>query len=246
MTLLLKTKKFVAENIKPLFHDTRLRSIENLKLQKVLKRKNPYLFKAKAVTSAPEIVKQLLDAHLSSNEETLFGEFLESMAIFVCGQQFGGVKSTSEGIDLEFSRDGVRYAVSIKSGPNWANASQTSKMVLNFDRIKRVAGHRAQIVCVNGCCYGQDGAPAKEKGYLKLCGQDFWYLISDEQDMYQEIVEPLGYQARIRCDEFNEAYGRVLNKFTLGFIEDFCTRSGAIDWNKLLELNSGSKGGWQP
>lgn len=244
MTLLRKTKEFVAENIKPLFHDKRLSSIEKLQLKKILKRKNPYLFKAKAVTSAPDMVKQLLDAHLSSNEETLFGEFLESMAIFVCGQKFNGVKSTSEGIDLEFSRDNVRYAVSVKSGPNWGNSRQISKMISDFDRIKRIAGHRAQIVCVNGCCYGQDGSPNKGKGYLKLCGQDFWTLISNDPALYQEIVEPLGYQARLRCDEFNEAYGRVITRFTHSFTDDFCESDGAINWLKLLELNSASKGGW--
>ena len=244
--LIQKTQEFVADNIKPLFHDNRLRSIEKLKLRNVLKRKNPYLFKAKAVTSAPELVKQLLEAHLSSNEETLFGEFLESLAIFVCAQKYDGTKSLSEGIDLDFSRDGVRYAVSIKSGPKWANASQIAKMVTNFDRVKRVAGHRAQVVCVNGCCYGQDGKPEKEKGYLKLCGQDFWNLISGEPAMYQEIVEPLGYQARLRCDEFTEAYGRVLTLFTQSFTKEFCELDGSISWNKLLKLNSASKGKWQP
>jgi len=246
MTLLQKTKEFVAENIKPLFHDNRLRCIEKLQLKKVLQRKNPYLFKAKAVASAPEIVKQLLDAHLSSNEETLFGEFLESMAIFVCSQKYGGVKSISEGIDLDFTRDGVRYAVSIKSGPNWANSSQTKKMISNFDRVKHVAGHRAKVVCVNGCCYGKDNKPFKEKGYLKLCGQDFWHLISGELAMYTEIVEPLGHQARLRCDEFTEAYGRVLTRFTQDFTTEFCDATGAINWNKLLKLNSASKGEWQP
>lgn len=63
--------------------------------------------------------------------------------------------------------------------------------------------------------------------------------------MYQEIVEPLGHQAKIRCDEFNEAYGRVITRFTHTFTNDFCKLDGAIDWNKLLEVNSASKGGWQ-
>jgi hypothetical protein len=245
MTLLQKTKEFVAKNIKPQFHDKRLGSIEKLKLKSVLKRKNPYLFKAKAISSAPDMVKQLLDAHLSSNEETLFGEFLESMAIFVCAEKFNGMKSTSEGIDLEFLREDTRYAVSIKSGPNWGNSRQISKMISDFDRIKKIAGHRAKIICVNGCCYGQDKNPNKEKGYLKLCGQDFWYFISDEPTMYKEIVEPVGHQARTRCDEFNEAYGRVITNFTRDFTTDFCAPNGAIDWNKLLELNSASQSGWQ-
>lgn len=248
MTLLANAQSFVAEQIKPGFHDKRLASIEKLKLRSILKRKNPYLFRAKAVSAAPDLVKQLLDAHLSSNEETLFGEFLESMAIFVCQQVYGGMKSTSEGIDLEFTRTqcGTRYAVSIKNGPNWGNSRQISKMVSDFNRIKQIAGHRAHIVCVNGCCYGQDGTPHKEKGYLKLCGQDFWHLISNEPTLYQAIVEPLGHQARIRCDEFNDAYGRVLTRFTRDFTDLFCLPDGGIDWKKILELNSGSKGSWQP
>jgi len=246
LSLLRKPKQFVADNIKPGFHDKRLASLENLRLEKVLKRKNPYLFRAKAVTGAPDLVRQVLDAHLSSNEETLFGEFLESLAIFVCAEKFGGTKSTSEGIDLEFSHDSTRYAVSIKSGPHWGNSRQISKMVTDFDRIKRIAGHRASIVCVNGCCYGQDGTPHKEKGYLKLCGQDFWFLISGEHNMYKEVIEPLGFQARMRCDEFNEAYGRVLTRFTQNFTEHFCLEDGALDWDKLVELNSASKSNWQP
>lgn len=246
MSLLEKTKIYVSENIAPNFHDKRLASIKKLKLTQVLKRKNPYLFRAKAVSAAPDLVRQLLDAHLSSHEETLFGEFLESMAIFVCEEKFGGIKSTAEGIDLEFSRDGIRYAVSIKSGPNWGNSRQISKMVSDFDRIKRIAGHRAHIICVNGCCYGQDGTPLKIKGYLKLCGQDFWTLISGEVEMYKEIVQPLGYKASFCCDVFNEAYGKVLTLFTQSFTIDFCLADGSIDWNKVLELNSKSKSGWLP
>jgi len=249
MPLLQKTKRFVAENIKPDFHDKRLASIEKLKLQQVLKRKNPYLFRAKAVTSAPELVEQVLDAHLSSNEETLFGEFLESMAIFVCHEKFGGIKSASEGIDLEFSRDGQRYAVSVKSGPNWGNSRQIKKMISDFDRIRRIVRQRerADVVCVNGCCYGQDSSPNKETGnYLKLCGQDFWLLISDEAEMYKEIVEPLGFQAHQRCDQFKEAYGRVKNRFTREVIENFCTPNDALDWAKLIAFNSISKSQWKP
>lgn len=38
--------QYVEENIS-LFHEQRLRNLQELKLSKVLKRKNPYLFKAK-------------------------------------------------------------------------------------------------------------------------------------------------------------------------------------------------------
>ena len=55
MSLLKQAKQFVADNVKPGFHDPRLAKIEALKLRDVLQRKNPYLFRAKAVVSAPII-----------------------------------------------------------------------------------------------------------------------------------------------------------------------------------------------
>src|SRR5574341_449973 len=128
---------FVEQNIGD-FHQRREDSLRNLKLSKVLKRKNPYLFKAKNINDAHDLVKLLLDAHLSSQEETIFGEFLESLAIFVCGKVFNGRKSSAEGIDLEFERDGVLYIVSVKSGPNWGNSSQIKRMADNFRKARRI------------------------------------------------------------------------------------------------------------
>ncbi len=65
------------------FHQKRISSLDTLSLSKVLRRKNPYLFKAKYVLTAEQIVKGLVDAHISSNEETIFGDWLEGLAIFI-------------------------------------------------------------------------------------------------------------------------------------------------------------------
>jgi len=43
------------------FHQKRIQSLDGLKLAQVLKRKNPYLFKAKYVLTAEQIVKGLVD-----------------------------------------------------------------------------------------------------------------------------------------------------------------------------------------
>lgn len=229
----------MAENVGPRFHDKLLQGLISLKLADLLKRKNPYLFKAKAVHSAPELVKRLLDAHLSSREETIFGDFLEALAIHVCGEAFGGRKSSAEGIDLEFDRGGKRYIVSIKSGPNWANSQQIKRMQANFAQARRIAGRGVNVEAVNGCCYGKDAHPHKGT-HLKLCGQEFWALVSGKDDFYQQIVEPLGQDAKRRTEEFDEKYGAVINRFSQTFMREFCTSaSGAIDWSRLLEFNSG-------
>lgn len=230
---------FVEENIGE-FHERRADSLQSLKLTQVLKRKNPYLFKAKNINDAHDLVKLILDAHLSSQEETVFGEFLEKLAIFVCGKVFGGRKSSAEGIDLEFTRDNIFYVVSVKSGPNWGNSSQIKRMVDNFKQAKRIlrtGNNKANIQAVNGCCYGRENQPDKGD-YLKLCGQEFWEFISGNDRLFVDIVEPLGYRAKERNEEFYAEYSRILNLFTQEFMDDFCV-DGRIDWDKLVRFNSG-------
>lgn len=233
--------RFVEENIGE-FHKRRANSLQNLKLIQVLKRKNPYLFKAKNINDAHDLVKLILDAHLSSQEETLFGEFLERLAIFVCGRIFNGRKSSAEGIDLEFTRDGIFYIVSVKSGPNWGNSSQIKRMADNFKQAKRIlrtGNNKANIQAVNGCCYGQENQPDKGD-YIKLCGQEFWGFISGNDNLFVDIVEPLGYRAKERNEEFFSEYSRILNLFTREFMDSFCV-DGRIDWDKLVRFNSGKK-----
>ena len=41
-------------------------------------------------------------------------------------------------------------------------------------------------------------------------------------------------------DRFNEEWAKAKNRFAREFITDFCDADGSINWNKLLEFNSGS------
>ena len=231
-----KVNEYVEKHIDT-FHQKRADSLEKLKLADILKRKNPYLFKAKHILLAHDFVQQILDAHLQSQEETLFGDFLEKLAIFVSYELNGGIKSTNlTGIDLEFERAGVYYIVEIKSGPNWGNSSQILKMQQNFATAKAALAPK-KVVAINGCCYGKDQQPEKD-GYLKLCGQRFWEFLSEDPEFYTHIIEPIGYKAKEKNEAFSKTYGRILNLFTAAFVKDFCSDIGAIDWIKLLEFNS--------
>ncbi|MCS7323815.1 MAG: PmeII family type II restriction endonuclease [Thermoflexales bacterium] len=230
--------QFIEEQINT-FHQRRLESLSRLKLAKLLRRKNPYLLKAKNLEVASDLVKSLLDAHLIAQEETLFGDFLEKLAIFVCRLYFEGRKSDAEGIDLEFSRGGKFYIVSIKSGPHWGNAQQIKRMVDNFRNFREAKRNMSDenLVAVNGCCYGRD--LNENKGdYLKLCGQSFWELISGDREMYLRIIEPLGHRAKERNDAFYKEYAQLINRFTEEFMRDFCKENGAIDWQKLVAFSS--------
>ena len=236
-------EKYVEKHI-PEFHHNRIEKLKKLKLKAVLKRKNPYLFKVKNITTAGDFIKTILEAHLSSQEETLFGSFLEGLAIYTCNYVYHGKKSSAEGIDLEFENENTKYIVSIKSGPNWGNSSQIKKMKDNFRKAKRILGTNVtssiNVIAVNGCCYGKDNNPDKGE-YLKLCGQRFWAFISANENLYTEIIEPLGHKAKEKNDQFLEEYAKVLNKFSLEFMELFCDPSGKIHWEKVVEFNSSKK-----
>lgn len=231
--------QYVENNIAT-FHNKRIQSLDSLKLSQILKRKNPYLFKAKYILTSESIIKGLVDAHISSNEETIFGDWLEGLVIFINGKVYGGKKSGIKGVDLEFDNDNRRYIVNIKSGPNWGNSSQIAKMIDDFKsatKTLRTSNSRLNVVAVNGCCYGIDNSP--EKGdYLKYCGQRFWEFISGSTNHYTDIIEPLGHNAKERNDDFNKSYALMINKFTREFSKDFCKDSGEIDWNKLVQFNS--------
>ena len=195
-----------------------------------------------SINAASEYVKTILDAFLSSQEEGIFGGFLEELAVFICAQVYDGRKSAAVGIDLEFEKDNIRYIVSIKSGPNWGNSSQIAKMLDNFGKAKRILSTNtssANVVAVNGCCYGKDRVPNKGD-YFKLCGQRFWEFISGEDNLYTDIIEPLGHRAKEKNEQFSLEYAKVLNKFTGEFITAFCDADGNIRWKDIVKLNSAS------
>jgi hypothetical protein len=231
-------KEYVEKNIGT-FHQSRLDNLAKLKLENVLKRKNPYLYKAKNILKSQDLVESILNAHLSSQEEGIFGNFLEGLARYVANKTYGGVKSTTLGMDLDFTKDNVRYIVTIKSGPNWGNSEQISAMKASFTRAKkslRTSNSNLNIIAVNGCCYGRDTKPDKGE-YFKYCGQTFWEFISGNPILYTEIIEPLGNKAKEKNEEFIKQHARIVNTFTAQFCEKFC-KDGIIDWESLVRFNS--------
>ena len=234
-------EEFVNDNIAD-FHNRRQNSLENLNLRKLL-RKNPYLLKAKNVMSAGQLIDGLLVAFLSSSEEQLFGGFLEELAVYVAQQTSGGRKSTAPGVDLEFLNRSTHYVVSVKSGPSWGNSSQQNQLesdLRNAVRRLRQSRQGLNIQPVLGICYGKTRTAHTRRGYLKVVGQNFWYLISENKDLYTDIIEPIGYKAKEFNDHFLAEKASIENRLTKLFVDEYCTESGAIDWPRLIRLTCGN------
>ena len=221
-----------------------LEILQNLEFEELLD-VNPYyltFFRIREPISAGALLQGLLQAFLSSSEEKLFGDFLEHLAVFIAGKTCGGHKSTAPGVDLEFIHNGIHYVVSIKSGPNWGNSSQQNRLEQDLKnaamRVKQ-SKFGTNVQPVLGICYGKTKTSFL-RGYLKVVGQNFWYLISENKDLYTDIIEPIGYRAKEHNEKFHQERGALLNRFTKQFIERLCDDTYAIDWSKLVEFNSGN------
>jgi len=242
-----KLNTFIASDVIKPFYEIRLSRLESAKLSDISKRKNPYLFKAKNIETAGDLAKSILDAFLSSQEETIFGDLMENLAIHVCHEVFNG-KKAEEGIyrsvDLIFERDGKTYVIGIKSGPNWGNSDQVNTMKKNLRNAKKLlrAAGKKDIVSVNGCMYGRDNVPHKvnknpDLSYYKICGQAFWELVSGDDQLYKKIIQPLDKEAKKRDEVFKKLYVKKINEMTKDVVDRFYTKNN-LDWDKIIDYVS--------
>ncbi|HYX14902.1 MAG TPA: PmeII family type II restriction endonuclease [Nostoc sp.] len=238
-------EQFIETDIIQPFYCSRLNSLQNQKLNKLLKTKNPYLFIAKNTNIAADYVKQMLDAFLSSSEETIFGGSLEKLAIFVNQKIYNGYKPPEgefPSIDLIFDKDEFTYIVGVKSGGYWGNADSIRQMITNI-----TLHHKSNIKLISGICYGTSGVnkcEVKDKNkkgidifYYKYVGKDFWSLISGIDEFYTDIIEPLGKAIKGKDIAFKAEYDKKLNELTHGLLNDYC-HNNEIDWEKIVQFNS--------
>lgn len=247
---LIQLQQFISEKVMKPFYETRLKKLNALTISRIMKRKNPYLFKAKNIQTAEELVRYILDAFLSSQEETIIGNLMEELAVYVCSKIFNGYKAEQgkfKSVDLIFQRKEKIYIVGIKSGPFWGNKDQKDRMKTNFKNAKKILknmGESSKIIAVNGCMYGKDKNPYKvdkkdkDKSYYKYCGQEFWELITGDSNFYQRIIVPIDKEAKKRDENYRKSYYAKINELTKDFSQNYLTTGGQIYWEKIIDFVS--------
>lgn len=232
-------KSLIAERLAA-FYRRRMQRLQTLKLKEILKRKNPYLFKAVGTKSAHEVVEGILSAYLSSSDEGIFGdEFFEPIAKAVSG----GVVSPSEGVDIAIETDTVYKAIAVKSGPNPFNSSQRKRQDDEFRSLKRrLQKLGKQFDPILGHAYGRQ-KPEPEKSnviYRDLAGQAFWEELTGDPDFYLKLIRFMENEVVAKHrHEYEDAWKVAVNKYLGEFIPAFCDKAGNIDWEKLIRFNSG-------
>ncbi len=223
------------------FYGTLIEKIDGLDIVKIMKRKNPYLYRAKAMENASEIVENVLSAFVTSSEETIFGNcFFEPLAIAASG----GNKALAEGIDImvQDNTNNTIYAVAVKSGPSVFNADSKKRQEQNFTAASKLAQQaKVRYEAIIGYAYGKkkESGRSKPKMYQELAGKRFWAELTGDDDFYLKIIEFMGELPEQYVSSYKESYNKASNRLVREFANMFCKDDGSIDWVKLVEFNSG-------
>ena len=204
--------------------------------KKIIRRKNPFLFRVRAASNVQTLADMIINSYLSSSEETMFGHVLEDVVIAICENAKNGRKSGIPNIDLEYDYGDTRTIMQIKSGVNWGNSSQHKAQARAFKSataILRQGSKQLNVRCIEGICYGK--SEIKDKGsHLRVVGQCFWEEISDWDGTAGAVMELLGKHASNGLNSVREEARDLMVCFLRdsGAVRDDDT----VQWDKLLDL----------
>ena len=135
-----------------------------------------------------DLIRYRLAQHLERGSSTAMGSALQAVAREIAGSGTGVA-----GADIEVVRNGQRFYIQVKSGPDTANKdiAQNIGALLNSARERDPTA-----ACVLGVCYARpeqiSGIAKKElvaRGVGLKVGREFWEFISGDPDCMSEILE---------------------------------------------------------
>lgn len=224
-----------------IFFRRRIDRLGELKLDERLASKNPYLFKAIGVADASEIVTALLDAHISSSDETIFGNvFFEPLAKWVAEESYQGDKgvtvqvSGAEGCDILLSDGSENQAIAIKSGPKVFNAQSRGKQIAEFKKIERILKKDRKLFhAIVGYCYGRK-KQQEARDFTEMAGQQLWQHLTGQPDFYLQVIHLMRQKPIEHRPLFVDEYQKAKNRFVLEFLTKYAFPDGSVDWDKLV------------
>ena len=177
-----------------------------------------------------DLIRYRLAQHVERGASTAMGSALQAVAKLLAGSGSGVA-----GADIEVTRDGRRYFVQVKSGPDTANKdiAQNIGALLNSARARD-----PEAACVLGVCYARPDQISpiamkelQQRGVALKVGREFWEFISGDPDCLSEVLGIAGEaaehlsrdesfavaveaKAQALAAEFASAYGDDLNNLT--------------------------------
>ncbi|WP_241236251.1 PmeII family type II restriction endonuclease [Brevibacillus marinus] len=223
------------------FYTRRIEGLESLELKDILKRKNPYLYRAIGVETGDQLLTELLQAHVSSSDEGIFGEiFFEMLA----EKASGGHIRPARGVDVGIETDSCYKAIAVKSSPNIFNSQSRGQQQRDFDEMMRTWRNKKtgkEFIPIVGYGYGDKRQSERNKNTFKeISGQEFWEELTNDPEFYRRIIKMMEGKTAKYAKKYQQAFQDAVTRFR-DKLNEFCFSDGKINWDKLVHFNSGKQ-----
>ena len=206
-----------------------------MNLHDLLRRENPYQLSQMGDEIVGDLIRKLLSKQVETWVSSEIEVLMEALATRAVELTHGGRKSERKGISFEFACNGCRYIVALVPSPTHDAGNEILEVE---DRLHDAGAEiqtqnpHAKVVPVVACYYGK-GPVIQTDDYFKYCGQDFWKLVSSDDELYTRITTRLRQAFMISALKQTHEFAGVVNRLSSEFWNQFCDESGRIDWQKV-------------
>ena len=112
----------------------------------------------------------------------------------------------------------------------------------NFMAASKLAQQaKKRFVPIIGYGYGKKKTSNRglPKFYEELAGKNFWTELTGDEEFYIKLIRFMAELPEKYVADFDESYQKAANRLVKEFANEFCNVDGSIDWEKLVEFNSG-------
>lgn len=166
-------------------YDLKMVKRKSINLPDLLSKCNPYSLAVNCKTPE-DIVDFILQKHQQTSSETIWGYYLETIAVKISEIRLNGFKSKEVCTDIEWITDGKKHFRGWKSSPNWSNADQKRTLNITESQMKNSEDFGSFKVLTS---YGKTIKRNKDYNkFTQLSGQDAWDEISNDMEMYNKVM----------------------------------------------------------
>jgi type II restriction endonuclease EcoO109I-like protein len=205
----------------------RLKNLEGLTLDKMTF--NVIALRATAtmleLADARALLQYRLAQRLERGSVTALGTALQAIA-----REIGGTATGVEGADIMLERDGRRYYIQVKSGPETFNKDIAQNIATQLNSAR---SRDPGAVCVAGVCYGRAEqisgmvrTQLANRGIELLVGGEFWATISGDPSCMNELLD-LARAAAEEAPPGGLSFAEQVERKLDGLTADFQARYGA-------------------
>jgi hypothetical protein len=214
--------------------DLKLVQRKKISFPNLLSKCNPYEMVVNCNT-VEVLVDIIMQSHKQISSKTIWGNYLELIALKVCNNKLNGFKSKEECTDLEWKEEGKNHYRGWKSSPNWCNSDQKKAVNIKESEIMVNEDFGSFKVLTS---YGKTTKKKTTKGFTQLSGQDAWEEISGDSNLYNKVMIGIRINHKTIGQFLENIYISDRNKSIEWVSNNFTNEDNTINFIKINEYVS--------